>query len=97
MQKNCAVFHLPTIYYTKYADKDGYAKYNNITIYTMKRIYRNDMQQAQKDKIAAANLGKKLSQSTKDKISQSMQKYWQSLPFKPDGGEEQQAPNPYED
>lgn len=41
------------------------------------------MQQTQKDKIAAANIGKTLSQSTKDKISRSMQKYWQGLPFKP--------------
>lgn len=49
----------------------------------MKRIYRNDMPQAQKDKIAAANVGKTLSQQTKDKISRSMQKYWQKLPYKP--------------
>ena len=49
----------------------------------MRRIYRNDMPQAQKDKIAAANVGKTLSQTTKDKISRSMQKYWARLPFKP--------------
>jgi len=49
----------------------------------MHRIYRNDMQQAQKDKIAAANVGKTLSQSTKAKISRSMQKYWNGLPYKP--------------
>lgn len=49
----------------------------------MKRIYRNDMTQAQKDKIAAANIGKHLSQQTKDRISRSMQKYWNGLPFKP--------------
>ena len=49
----------------------------------MKRIYRNDMTQAQKEKIAAANKGKRLSPQTKAKISRSMQKYWQRLPFKP--------------
>ena len=48
-----------------------------------KRIYRNDMTQAQKDKIAAANIGKRLSQATKDKISKAMTEYWQSLPYKP--------------
>jgi len=64
----------------------------------MHRIYRNDMQQSQKDKIAAANVGKRLSQQTKDRISRSMQKYWQKLPYKPDtdgedGGTD--TPNPY--
>lgn len=58
----------------------------------MHRVYRNDMQQAQKDKIAAANVGKTLSQQTKDKISRSMQKYWQRLPYKPGTGEEDVQP-----
>jgi hypothetical protein len=49
----------------------------------MKRIYRNDMSQSQKDKIAAYNIGKSLSQTTKDKISQSLTKYWSELPYKP--------------
>ena len=49
----------------------------------MKRIYRNDMSQQQKDKIAAANKGKTLSQQTKAKISKSLQQYWQRLPMKP--------------
>lgn len=49
----------------------------------MKRIYRNDMTQAQKDKISQANTGKKLSPETRRRISQSMAKYWAGLPFKP--------------
>ena len=49
----------------------------------MKRIYRNDMGQEQKDKIAAANTGKVLSPETRRRISQSMVKYWAGLPFKP--------------
>lgn len=49
----------------------------------MKRIYRNDMPQAQREKIAAAQRGRIMSQSTKDKISQSMQQYWAGLPTKP--------------
>ena len=50
----------------------------------MKRIYRNDMPQTQKDKIAQANTGKVLSPETRRRISQSMIKYWAGLPFKPD-------------
>ena len=49
----------------------------------MKRTYRNDMPQAQKDKIAQANTGKVLSPETRRRISQSMVKYWAGLPFKP--------------
>ena len=49
----------------------------------MKRIYRNDMPQQQKDKIAAANKGKTLTQQTRAKISKSLQQYWQRLPMKP--------------
>lgn len=68
----------------------------------MHRLYRNDMAQAQKDKIAAANIGKTLSQQTKDKISRSMQKYWAQLPYKPDDGGDDDTPtpplaNPYDD
>ena len=48
-----------------------------------KRIYRNDMAQSQKDKIAAANTGKHLSDETKRRIAQAMAKYWASLPYKP--------------
>lgn len=49
----------------------------------MKRIWRNDMPQIQKDKIAAANKGRHHSPETKRKISQSMTRYWSRLPFKP--------------
>ena len=55
----------------------------NNNYYTMKRTYRNDMPQAQKDKIAQANTGKVLSPETRRRISQSMVKYWAGLPFKP--------------
>ena len=48
-----------------------------------KRVWRNDMAQQQKDKIAAANVGKQLTQATKAKISRSMAKYWARLPYKP--------------
>ena len=48
-----------------------------------KRVWRNDMAQQQKDKIAAANVGKHLTQATKAKISRSMAKYWARLPYKP--------------
>ena len=65
------------------------------------RTYRNDMPQTQKDKIAFANTGKRLSQQTKQRISKSMQKYWQKLPYKPDTPTDEQQPtpptNPYED
>ena len=56
---------------------------NNKNYDSMKRIYRNDMTQAQKDKIAQANTGKVLSHETRRRISQSMVKYWAGLPFKP--------------
>lgn len=48
-----------------------------------KRTYRNDMPQAQRDKIAQANTGKHLSPDTRRKISQALTKYWAGLPFKP--------------
>ena len=38
-----------------------------------KRQWRNDMSQEQKDKIAMANKGKTLSQTTKNKISKSLE------------------------
>ena len=73
----------------------------NISNIMAHRTYRNDMPQKQKDKIAFANTGKKLSQQTKQRISQSMQKYWQKLPYKPDTPTDEQQPtpptNPYED
>lgn len=66
----------------------------------MKRKYRNDMPQTQKDKIALANTGKRLSFTTKQRISQSMQKYWAKLPLKPTTETDTQPPtpsNPYKD
>lgn len=42
------------------------------------------MSQSQKDKIAASNVGKHLSQITKDKISRALTKYWSRLPYKPE-------------
>ena len=41
----------------------------------MQRIYRNDMPQQQKDKIALANTGKKHSEETKRRISKAMERY----------------------
>ena len=41
------------------------------------------MSQSQKDKLSAVNRGKTLSQSTREKISQSLTKYWSELPYKP--------------
>lgn len=60
----------------------------------MRRIYRNDMSQSQKDKLSYINKGKTLSQSTKQKISQSMTKYWSSLPYKPDSSSGTTTPPP---
>ena len=48
-----------------------------------KRTWRNDMPQAQKDKIAQANTGKHLSDETRRKISDALVKYWAGLPYKP--------------
>ena len=48
-----------------------------------KRIWRNDMPQPQRDKIAQANTGKHLSDETRRKISDALVKYWAGLPFKP--------------
>jgi len=52
-----------------------------------KRIWRNDMPQQQRDRIAAANTGKHLSAQTRRKISDALTKYWAGLPFKPATGE----------
>ena len=52
----------------------------------MKRQWRNDMPQQQRDKIAAANTGRKHSEHTKRLISQQLQKYWAKLPVKPTTG-----------
>ena len=65
-------------------DSDNFNNNNHINVFKiMKRTYRNDMTQAQKDKIAQANTGKKLSPETRRRISQSMAKYWAKLPYKP--------------
>lgn len=48
-----------------------------------KRIWRNDMPQPQREKIAAANRGKHLSDETRRKISRKMAQYWAKLPVKP--------------
>ena len=45
-----------------------------------KRTYRNDMPQIQRDRIAQANTGKRLSNETKAKISQALTDYWAKLP-----------------
>lgn len=68
----------------------------------MKRKYRNDMSQAQRDKIAQANKGKTLSQETRRKISKALTDYWQGLPYKPtngsqDGTPPRSTPNPYQE
>ena len=61
----------------------------------MKRIYRNDMSPQQKEKLSIINKGKKLSQQTKDKISKSMERYWGSLPYKPEPDSEESS-SPFE-
>lgn len=81
------------------AAQDAPAIITHVKHTDMRRIYRNDMPQAQKDKIAAANVGKHLSQQTKDKIARKLRQYWAKLPYKPDT--DSTAPelptNPYED
>lgn len=49
----------------------------------MKRIYRNDTSPITKEKQSIAHKGKKHSIETKQRISQSLQKYWAELPAKP--------------
>lgn len=58
-----------------------------------KRRYRNDMSDEQRQKISQKLKGRTLSNDTKRKISQSMEKYWASLPQKPITS----TTNPYED
>lgn len=48
-----------------------------------KRQYRNDMPDAQREKISQKLTGRKLSNDTKAKIAKSMERYWASLPMKP--------------
>lgn len=48
-----------------------------------KRLWRNDMSQQQRDKIAQAHTGRKHSEQSKRKISDSLKKYWDGLAFKP--------------
>lgn len=56
----------------------------------MKRIYRNDMSQRQKENIAQKLTGRKMSEETKEKISKSMRKYWAKLPTRPLTAESEQ-------
>lgn len=49
----------------------------------IKRRYRNDMSDQQKQAISRKLTGRTLSNDTKQKISKSMEKYWASLPMKP--------------
>ena len=48
-----------------------------------KRIYRNDVPLETREKQSLAHQNKKHSMETKNKISQSLQKYWAGLPTKP--------------
>ena len=59
-----------------------------------KRIWRNDMPQAQRDKIAQANTGKHLDAETRRKISDALVKYWAGLPFKPVPPQQQATQRP---
>lgn len=52
-------------------------------IQPQKRQYRNDMSDAQREKISQKLTGRKLSNDTKAKIAKSMERYWASLPMKP--------------
>ena len=65
----------------------------------IKRQFRNDMSDSQKQAISQKLRGRTLSQSTKDKISKSMTDYWNSLPMKltPDNpyGDAEQSSDSY--
>lgn len=50
----------------------------------MKRQFRNDMSDEQKQAISQALKGRRHSEEHKRKIAQSMEKYWAELPTKPD-------------
>lgn len=49
----------------------------------MKRMYRNDVSDETKQKQSIAHKGKRHSESSKQKISQSLTKYWATLGLKP--------------
>lgn len=49
----------------------------------MKRMYRN-MSDEQKKKISTAKMGKVMPQSTRNRISQGLKRYWASIPCRPD-------------
>lgn len=49
----------------------------------MKRVFRNDVSNITKEKQSLSHRGKTHSIETKNKISQSLQKYWAGLPTKP--------------
>ena len=48
-----------------------------------KRIYRNDVSLETREKQSLAHQGRKHSVESRNKISQSLQKYWAGLPTKP--------------
>lgn len=48
-----------------------------------KRLYRNDVSDITKEKQSVAHRGRKHTNETKNKISKSLQDYWQKLPVKP--------------
>ena len=50
----------------------------------MKRQYRNDMSDSQKQAISNALVGRKHSEEHKRKIARALEKYWAQLPNKPD-------------
>lgn len=49
----------------------------------MIRVYRNDISDETREKQSLAHRGRKQSEATKAKISQSLEKYWAKLPMKP--------------
>lgn len=55
-----------------------------------KRKYRNDMSDEQKQKISQKMQGRKLSMTTRQKISKSLTDYWNSLPIKPHSNNDKQ-------
>ena len=76
------------INYTFYIDFSCLAYYLFNKLFTMskqpqRRIYRNDMPDAQRQAISQKLQGRKLSDDTKKKISKSMTDYWSKLPMKP--------------
>lgn len=53
----------------------------------MKRQFRNDMSDEQKQAISQALRGRRHSEEHKRKIAQSMERYWAGLPIKHDDNE----------